>query len=466
MVMDSGWTIKNDYDAMEALEKLISALRNTTSKNDQREILLAAHKDWEPLKPLLGMILNPYETLGITHDAAVEFDGAPVRLKKTRLPETIFGVDGLINDLYTRTLSGHAALKCAKDMLIKSYRHIFPAAVKAVLDKELGCGVGINKINDVWTGLIPVFDVALGRDFDKVVDDKKPWPRTGETWYASRKLDGVRCLALVHNKGRVVLMSRSGREFTCLDVLREEIEERLQGLGDGGGFVLDGELSLETIGGVDDFKGIVSESRRVSHQIKRPKFHIFDLILMRDFENGESMQTFSGRQSVLLELLEYNANYTPRNRARRTRMEIVQQHQVENYSQVLAMMKTVQENGWEGLILRKDAPYKAGRSNDLLKVKLFKDVELYVRKVISGPITVVENGQTLKENAMVAVECSYKGGLVRVGSGFSLAERRRYFRAPGLIVGHEITVKYFDESADKDGKLSLRFPTFKGVVEK
>jgi DNA ligase-1 len=52
---------------------------------------------------------------------------------------------------------------------------------------------------------------------------------------------------------------------------------------------------------------------------------------------------------------------------------------------------------------------------------------------------------------------------VDVGSGFSMEERMLFKADPSLIIGKTITLKYFQESQDENGKLSLRFPTYKGI---
>ena len=40
-------------------------------------------------------------------------------------------------------------------------------------------------------------------------------------WYASRKLDGVRCLAVVNYEGECTLYSRMGKELTTLNKVKE-----------------------------------------------------------------------------------------------------------------------------------------------------------------------------------------------------------------------------------------------------
>jgi DNA ligase-1 len=71
------------------------------------------------------------------------------------------------------------------------------------------------------------------------------------------------------------------------------------------------------------------------------------------------------------------------------------------------------------------------------------------------------DGKEIEEQVLSAVTIEHKGGRVQVGSGYSLDERRRYFQRPEEIMGSIITVQYFEETVDQDGKSSLRFPVFK-----
>jgi DNA ligase-1 len=55
----------------------------------------------------------------------------------------------------------------------------------------------------------------------------------------------------------------------------------------------------------------------------------------------------------------------------------------------------------------------------------------------------------------------HKGYIVRVGSGFSIEQRKEFYQDPNKILGKIIEVQYFEETKNQDGGLSLRFPTFK-----
>ena len=125
----------------------------------------------------------------------------------------------------------------------------------------------------------------------------------------------------------------------------------------------------------------------------------------------------------------------------------------------------VSDGGWEGFMLRKDAPYKSGRVKDLLKVKKFYDAEYIVKDVVTGKATYNENGS--KEYDVVsALVIEHKGNIVEVGSGLSKEQRISWYNNPQEIIGKTITVQYFEETVNKNNDLiSLRFPVLKHVYE-
>ena len=66
-------------------------------------------------------------------------------------------------------------------------------------------------INKIIPGLIPTFDVALASKYEPKNCDFE-----NERWFASRKLDGVRCI--IRKEGnKINAFSRAGKEFTTLD---------------------------------------------------------------------------------------------------------------------------------------------------------------------------------------------------------------------------------------------------------
>ena len=123
----------------------------------------------------------------------------------------------------------------------------------------------------------------------------------------------------------------------------------------------------------------------------------------------------------------------------------------------------VSDNDWEGFMLRKDCEYEGKRSKNLLKVKTFEDAEYVVKDVEYDNHRIIENGKEIVERMLANVIIEHKGHKVSVGSGFSHSQRRYYYKHPSHLIGKIITVAFFEESVEKNGKLSLRFPTIKCI---
>ena len=111
-------------------------------------------------------------------------------------------------------------------------------------------------------------------------------------------------------------------------------------------------------------------------------------------------------------------------------------------------------------MLREDVKYEGKRTNSLLKYKEMHDEEYKVVEIIKGPWREISKETKLEKTieTMVAVIIDYKD--TKVGSGFSLEERKKYCENPEKIIGKTITVQYFEKTKD-----SLRFPVFKYLHE-
>ena len=60
-------------------------------------------------------------------------------------------------------------------------------------------------------------------------------------------------------------------------------------------------------------------------------------------------------------------------------------------------------------MLRKDEPYKSGRTKDLLKVKKFQDAEYIVEDVVLGTATYNKGGGAKTYNVCSAIVINHKG---------------------------------------------------------
>jgi len=77
--------------------------------------------------------------------------------------------------------------------------------------------------------------------------------------------------------------------------------------------------------------------------------------------------------------------------------------------------------------------------------------------------TGIESGTGRNSDVLGNIVCDYKGFECRVGSGFSDEQRSYYYDNPTEIIGKIVTVKYKEETKNKQGGVSLQFPVFQCV---
>jgi DNA ligase-1 len=267
-------------------------------------------------------------------------------------------------------------------------------------------------------------------------------------------MDGVRLITIVEGDN-VRFFSRTGNEFFTLDVLKNEILKFVKD-NEHTNFVLDGEVCIVDENGNENFTDIIKQIRKKNYTIPNPKYKVFDLLTLIEFENQKGVIPFSNRYKSLKGLFG-NLKY----------IDVLEQIKINVKEQLDDLTNIAREKNWEGLILRTNTQYEGKRTKKMLKVKDFNDAEYKVLDVIFGEIRyITENKKEVKEEMLSAITIDHKGSIVKVGSGFSIDERKKYYKNPELIIGKTITVKYFEESKDKNGNYSLRFPVVKAIYDK
>jgi len=429
-------TLENN---LNKLQIFVDELQSTSSSNSKKETLKRYSSDAFITK-----------VLRYTFDSFKKYNVTPALLQKR--PDLCnnpgyYDLFYLLDALDKRTITGHSAV-AAVNGFIQPLRDNHRELIYNIISRNIKGRVSTTLINKVIPNLIPTFDVALADKYDpKYVDFKN------ETWYASRKLDGVRCIIIVDAKGKVTSWSRQGKQFETLTKVEEEIE-RLNTTNT----VFDGELCLMNKDGSDDFQGVMKQIRKKDHTIGNPKFKIFDMISLEEFNNAK------GGSETLSERLEY-VNDILINPIYANYIEVLDQEKVTSEEVFNKWSKLASDNNWEGFMLRKDAPYKGKRSRDLLKVKTMHDAEYEVVDVTFGPFRHVKDGKEIESIVLSAVIIEHKGNKVNVGSGFSFEQRELFVANPDEIIGKTITVQYFEESQNQNGEFSLRFPVVKCIYE-
>jgi len=112
------------------------------------------------------------------------------------------------------------------------------------------------------------------------------------------------------------------------------------------------------------------------------------------------------------------------------------------------------DQGYEGAIIKRgEGLYRLKRHHDWMKLKEVNDVDLQVTHLVPG------EGKYL--NMLGAAVVSYRGRNVNIGSGWSDAERVKYWEDPKLLIGKVIEIQYHQETPDG----SLRHPRFAKIRE-
>lgn len=415
---------------LQQFQETVDALNASNSQLEKKQVLKEMYEKYPEIKKLFLY----------TYDYQKNYYVTSSNLEKRQdLGEgNVYGdnIFALLDDLNSRKYTGHTALAKVNGFIHSNNQ--YKELIYCIIDRNLKTRCNETLINKVIPNCVPTFEIALAEKYDaKRVSEN-------DTWYISRKLDGVRCLLIADPNGNISLFSREGKQFETLDVLAKEA----QGLKN---IVLDGEVCLME-NGVENFQDVMKEIRRKDHTIVNPKYKVFDCIPYEDFRAKHSNLTLTERLELAREAVE-----TP---ARNAHFELLTQEKFTEKS-FSEMRQKVEKYGWEGLILRKDCPYEGKRSYSMLKVKSFFDAEYKVVGVENDVIRIIVDGKEQEVKAVSCLVIHHKGNPVGVGIGLSQEQRLAWFSDPSLIIGKVITVNYFSESLNQDGKYSLRFPSLK-----
>lgn len=363
-----------------------------------------------------------------------------------------------LKDLANRVVTGHEAINYITQTL-EMFTQEDQEWLIRILMKDLKIGYSKTSWEKIFGKGDDEYEVSLALNLDKV----KGVNVLDGTFYASRKLDGVRCVAIAEVIDRQVvsleLKSRQGKTFTTLDNLKPELRTFFLNLPDGV-WVLDGEVCIVDENGDEHFDWVMKEISRKNHTIENPSYWLFDLICGEDFFSGRGETIFSQRLLALRN--SYDRHVSVYGDLKHLR--ILGQELIESQADFDSWTNMVSTHNWEGFMLRKDVGYRGGRTKDLIKVKKFQDDEYVVIGYECGD---VKYGTETFRDVVSNLHIIHKGNRVSVGSGISKEQRILWRKQPEKIIGKEVTIQYFEETKDsKTGEFSLRFPVLKHVYDK
>lgn len=435
------------------IHELLETIKNTPGSNDKKSILETN------MTPLVEEIFK--DTYGPQKYYIKKFNVTQVG--RMTIDHHYKAFKAVLSDLSNRLVTGNAAVALV-EKVIGWFNEKDQEVLKAILDRNLKIGLSEDNFNKIIGE--SKFEVALAYNLDKV---KNVNPIDG-TYFASRKLDGCRTLCFINNYyengewiQEVLFKSRAGKPINTLNNLVEAIKEFSIQLN--GSWVLDGETCIME-GDKENFNLLMREVTRKNHTIDNPRYCIFDILTLDEFEGRKESPEFSKRYSLLEDI--YNEclyEFDGYGKGVDQKLKILKQECIKSQEDFDKWTNEVSKNGWEGFMLRKNIPYESGRTKSLLKVKKFQDAEYKVLDVITGKVSYNENG-TKEYDAVTALIIEHKGTKVQVGSGLSKEQRLYWFEHPEDIVGKTATIQYFEETINKkDDSISLRFPVLKYVYD-
>ena len=419
---------------MEKQITIFKELQETSSRLG-KEAIISANKDNEFFRQCLNFLLNPFITTGIdvkkwdkVSVSGVDFDHSDDLAEEFLI---------VLEHVQNNNSGKISTVETVKGWCYEMGDEI-EEFTRAMITKSLKLGVDAKTVNKCIPGLIPVFDVQLGTPLEQC-------KLSGNEWISiSRKLNGTRC-AYVGDK----LFTRQGKEYKGLDHILAD----LKAMGYEDRMFIDGELiykNNEELSDSDAFQkgtGIAMSKEGDKSQLK---LVVFDVFPLPEFYNGESKEDYLGRKKYLIELRSKIKALQTKNVAV---VPIV--YQGTDHSKITQWLDYAERHDWEGVMLNLNSPYQCKRVKTLIKVKKFFSCDI---RCVG-----VEEGTGRNEGTLGALVCDYKGNEVRVGTGFSDDKRREIWADPDSVIGKIISVKYKEETKNKNGSISIQFPVFEAV---
>lgn len=429
---------------MKSLVKFNSFIEEIQESSSRiwKEQVLTKYKDDEDIKYYLNFLYNPYIITGISskayrrfhNDSCIEsypnniFSSTKEALEYLKLHNTSdYNTRELMFSFYMRVASYSIHYLDSLELSDLFYK---------LITKDLQLGIDAKTINKVIPDLIPTFNVQLA---NKYFDN--PTIVEGKEFVLTTKIDGGRIIAIKEN-GIVKFYTRAGQEYEGL----VDLEQELVNITDNN-FVLDGEITLLNPGKLtskEQYKETMKITRKDGEK-HGVKMLVFDMMPVANFKMQKCPISYWSRRGDLTAFFDLN-NFT-------YFKKLPVLYKGIDTAKILELLDQQTRNGEEGIMINiADAPYDFKRTNNLLKVKKMQDIDL--------PIIGFEEGTNRHQGRLGAFLVDYNGDIVKVGSGLSDELREDIWQHQEDWLGRTISIQYFEETTNQNGRKSLRFPVY------
>ena len=418
---------------MEKVLAIIEQLQGASGRND-KESILSNNSNNELFKDIMKFVYDPFVLTGLSKKKIS---------KKLKLPKEASTLSIIEIMDYLKV---HNSGRDEDITLVQHFIQSQPIGLRElytkIISKDLTLGLTEGTLNKIYgDGFIKTFSVMLAKKFEEHRHKIK-----GD-FVLSEKLDGNRCV-VVKDSGIVKSFTRQGKKYDGL----EEIESDILNLPIDN-IVFDGELIADIQGStIEVYAKTTSKARSKGSNKTGLIFHIFDVLDLKEFQNGKSLNKCVARKSRLSNIFEtYDLPHC---------REVKSLYIGGDLNEVGKWMSWATEQGLEGLMVNMDMPYVCKRSDVILKVKVFNNADVRCLEVLEG------TGKYENMLGAITIQFEHEGKLYECncGSGFSDEERKTYYKQPELITGKIVTVGYFEVSKNSNGSYGLRFPTWEGKI--
>ena len=423
---------KKDGANMQALVTMLENLKSETKISEKTEILKNVTNP--EYKRVLNFLGDPNQVLGLS-------------TKKIQKPVEHVTHTHTLSELLDYLIVHNTGTDKEVGMVqyfLAQYDAHTADVLAQVIGKSWTTTVGASLLNKVYgNDFIPVFDVQLAFPYEKKINNHPD----DIVFVVTQKLDGFRAVVEVNNGKVISVKTRKGKALSGLTELIADIEAVVDPTL--GHFVFDGELLLE-----DPTNKWTSGERfqktgqmiSADGECEGLGYHIFDALPYAEFQSGISKEPYIIRRKRYLE------TFTPGQFVRP-----VPVLGTSDKARIPQWSDYATECGFEGVMLNDPkASYETKRTKGLLKVKKMHTADLQVigfEEAIDG-----KNRGGLK-SLIVQLD---ENNTFNVSSGLTEEQREHIWANQSDYLGKIIEIKYFEETTNKDGGRSLRFPVVLG----
>ena len=251
--------------------------------------------------------------------------------------------------------------------------------------------------------------------------------------FVQPKLDGIRCVATAEG-----LFTRTNKPILSCPHIEEALKPFFVNHPD---MVVDGEIYNHDMN--EDFNGIISLVRKTKgvdfEKTKVLQYHIYD-VMDEDRPYIYRMEKFS--RLAYQQILDNDC------------LQQVDTETVTTVAEIEDFNSDMLAQGYEGIMVRLNDPYKAGRQWRLMKYKQWHDAEFTIKGF--------EEGKGEHEGLASVVIVDVDGVECRPTMTGTKQYRQDVLDDALQYIGGKATIKYFEKTPDG----SLRFPTVKAVYKK